>query len=189
VNVAVHWSGASIACGAVMLGAAMASISLRPVGAGQPLSTGAATLLFAGAALLLVGLPGMHAAQADVTGIPGLIAYALLTTGVLLLVAVSATPLMYPNRGAFPGESALAFVLGTALTLGLLLTGIVTFQADVLPRGAAGLLLAATAGFVFSFFVAEYLPAIAGQIGTALFGLVLAASFAWIGVALWLRPS
>lgn len=53
-------------------------------------------------------------------------------------------------------------MLGIALTLGLLLTGISTFQAGVLPRPAAVLLLAATAGFFFVFFVAEFLPAPAG---------------------------
>lgn len=187
VNAVVHWSGSLLAFAAVLLGAAIVSISLRPVGGGHPLSMGSAALLFASTALLLVGLPGLHAAQADAAGLLGLLGHALLTTGVLLLVAVSVTPLMYPSVRAFPGESVLAFVLGIALTLGLLLTGIATFQADVLPRGAAALLLTATAGFFFAFFVAEHLPAIAGQLGTALFGLALAAGFAWIGVALWMR--
>jgi hypothetical protein len=79
-------------------------------------------------------------------------------------------------------------VLGIALTLGLLLTGIATFQADVFPRPAAVLLLGAMAGFFFVFFVAEFLPPAAGQIGSAVFGALLALGFAWIGVALWLRP-
>ena len=56
---------------------------------------------------------------------------------------------------------------------------------DVLPRVAAVLLLGAMAGFAFVFFVAEFLPPLAGQIGTAVFGALLMASFAWIGVAIW----
>ena len=85
------------------------------------------------------------------------------------------------------GEHPIVFALGIALTLGLLLTGIATFQAEVFPRPAAVLLLAATAGFFFVFFVAEFLPATAGQIGSAVFGILLALGFAWIGVAMWQR--
>jgi hypothetical protein len=61
------------------------------------------------------------------------------------------------------------------------------FQADVFPRPAAILLLGAMAGFLFVFFVAEFLPPAAGQVGTAVFGVLLALGIAWIGVALWLR--
>ena len=41
--------------------------------------------------------------------------------------------------------------------------------------------------FLFVFFIAEFLPPAAGQLGTAIFGVLLAIGFAWIGVALWLR--
>ncbi len=78
-------------------------------------------------------------------------------------------------------------MLGISLTLGLLLTGIATFQAEIFPRPAATLVLGAMAGFLFVFFVAEFLPPAAGQIGTALFGILLAVGLGWIGVALWLR--
>ncbi len=120
-------------------------------------------------------------------GVLGLVAHGLLATGLLLLVVVAATPLLYPTLDSPSGEHPLVFVLGIALTLGLLLTGIATFQADVLPRPAAALVLAATAGFFFVFFVAEFLPAAAGQIGSAVFGLLLALGFAWMGVDLWQR--
>jgi hypothetical protein len=43
------------------------------------------------------------------------------------------------------------------------------------------------AGFFFVFFVAEFLPPAAGQIGSAVFSAPLALGLAWIGVALWLR--
>lgn len=139
------------------------------------------------AALLLLSLPAVYPVQADAGGGFALVAHALLSTGLLLAVLVAATPLLYPSLNAPTGEHPLVFVLGIALTLGLLLTGISTFQADVFPRPAAVLLLAATAGFFFVFFVAEFLPATAGQIGSAIFGVLLAVGFGWIGVALWLR--
>jgi hypothetical protein len=37
-----------------------------------------------------------------------------------------------------------------------------------------------------NFFVAEFLPPAAGQVGSAIFGILLALALAWIGVALWI---
>ena len=96
-----------------------------------------------------------------------------------------AAPSSQRKRAAHPARVLAACLC--LITLGLLLTGIATFQADVLPRPAAVLLLGAMAGFLFVFFVAEFLPPAAGQLGTAIFGVLLALGFAWIGVALWLR--
>lgn len=172
-----------LVCGALVLGLAIVLGSLRPV-VNQQLS---AALLLSSAVLLLVSLPGMYSAQADATGVLGLVAHVLLATGLLLLVVVAAPPLLYPSRGEASGENVVVFVLGIALTLGLLLTGIATFRADVFPRPAATLILAATVVFFFVFFVAEFLPAAAGQIGSAFFGILLALGLAWIGTALWLR--
>jgi hypothetical protein len=148
-----------------------------------------ALLLFGSAALLLLSLPAMYAVQGDATGALGLIAHALLSLGLLLLVLISATPLLQPSANGPIGEHPILFVLGIAFTLGLLLTGIATFQADVFPRPAAILLLGAMAGFLFTFFVAEFLPPAAGQVGTAVFGVLIALGFAWIGASLWLRSA
>lgn len=183
---AVHWSGLAMVGGAGALAAAILLISSRPV-VGQGLTSGTAMLLAAAAALLLLSVPAMYAVQAHAAGVLGLVAHSLLVIGLLLPIAVAAPPLLHPSLNLPTGEHPLVFVLGIALTLGLLLTGIATFQADVFPRPAAVLLLVATAGFFFVFFVAEFLPAIAGQIGSALLGVVLAAGLAWIGMALWFR--
>jgi hypothetical protein len=78
-------------------------------------------------------------------------------------------------------------VAAVPTAIGLLLTGIAQYQAGVLPRPAAVRLLGAMAGFFFVFFVAAFLPPAAGQIETAIFGVLLALGLAWIGVALWLR--
>jgi hypothetical protein len=186
MNAAIHWSGPVLVGGALALALAIVLISSRPV-VGQVISSNVAALLLLSAALLLLSLPAMYAVQADAAGLLGLVAHALLATGLLLLVVVAATPLLHPSLDAPTGEHPLVFVLGIALTLGLLLTSISTLQADILPRPAAVLLLAATAGFFFVFFIAEFLPPAGGQIGSAVFGILLALGFAWIGVVLWLR--
>ena len=186
MNAAIHWSGPVLIGGALALGLAVILISTRPV-IGTAISPDVAAVILVSAALLLLALPAMYAVQADVSGVLGLVAHALLATGLLLLVVVAATPLLHRAANGPIGEHPLVFVLGIALTLGLLLTGITTFQADELPRPAAVLMLGAMVGFFFVFFVAEFLPPVAGQIGTAVFGVLLALGFTWIGVALWLR--
>jgi hypothetical protein len=186
VSTAVHWSGPLLVCGAVLLGLAIVIASLRPT-VGQLLSPEVAGLLLLSAAFLLPSLPGMYAAQAEEAGTIGLVAYVLLEVGILLFVVVSATPLLFPTVTGAYANNVVTFVLGIALTLGLLLTGVATLRAGVFPTATAILLLAATAGFFFAFFVAEFLPAVAGQIGIAALGVLLALSFAWIGVSLWTR--
>jgi hypothetical protein len=186
MNAAIHWSGPLLVGGAIVFGLGVILISSRPVIA-MTLGPDMAGFLLLSAALLLLSLPAMYAVQADAAGVLGLVGHALITLGLLLLVVLAATPLLHPSVNAPIGEHPLLFVLGIALTLGLLLTGIATFQADVFPRPAAILLLGAMAGFFFVFFVAEFLPPVAGQVGSALFGVLLALGFAWIGAAMWLR--
>jgi hypothetical protein len=186
VTAATHWAGLVLLGGALTLGIAIVLISLRPV-VGQAVSPDVAALVLCSAGLLLLSLPAMYAVQADAVGAPGLIAHTLIATGLLLLVVIAATPLMQPALALPTGEHPILFALGIALTVGLLLTGMTTYQAGVLPRPAAALLLAATAGFFFVFFVAEFLPATAGQVGSAVFGILLALGFGWIGWAMWLR--
>lgn len=187
MTAAIHWSGPVLIVGAGALGLAVALISLRPVIA-TTLSPEVAGLMLVASALLLLSMPAMYVVQADAAGVVGLAGHALLATGLLLIVMLAATPLLHPSVNAPIGEHPVVFALGIALTFGLLLTGVATFQADVLPRPAAALLLAAMVGFFFVFFVAEFLPPVAGQIGSAVFGVLLAIGFAWIGVALWIRP-
>lgn len=127
----------------------------------------------------------MYAKQAGAAGWLGLTGHALLQTGILLLVVTASTPLLYPSLKTTPGENPVIFFLGIALTLGLLLTGIATIRASVYPQWAGIVLLAAMAGFFFVFFVAEFLPPQAGQIGSAFFGILLALALAWIGFSMW----
>jgi len=149
-------------------------------------SPGVARLFLLSSIFLLLSLPAMYARQADAAGWLGLAGHVLLQTGILLLVLLAATPILYPAIQTPSGENVVAFLLGIALTLGLLLTGIATIRAGVFPRWAGILLLAAMAGFFFDFFVAEFLPPVAGQVGSAFFGVLLALALAWIGIALWI---
>lgn len=184
-EITFRWSGALLIVGAVLLGTAIVSVSFKPV-MNMPLSPGVSLLLLLSSILLLLSLPAVYAKQAGAAGWLGLTGHAMLQTGILLLVVVASTPLLYPSFKQATGENAVVFALGIALTLGLLLTGIATIRAAVFPRWAGILLLAATAGFFFVFFVAEYLPPFTGQLGSALFGILLALAMAWIGVALWI---
>lgn len=184
-EIVFRWSGSVLILGAALLGIAIVVISFKPV-INQPLPPAGNLLLLLAAILLLLSLPTMYARQAGAAGWLGLMGHVLLQTGVLLLIVLAAPSLIYPSLKLTPQENIVVFLLGIALTVGLLLTGIATLRAGIFPRAAGILLLVAMAGFFFDFFVAEFFPPIAGQVGSALFGILLALSFAWIGAALWL---
>lgn len=184
-EIAYRWSGILLTVGAALLGAAIVVLSLKPV-IDQVFSPGISLLFLLSSIFLLLSLPAMYARQADAAGWLGLAGHALLQTGILLLVVLAATPLLYPSLKTASGENLVVFLLGIALTLGLLLTGIATIRAGIFPRWAGILLLAAMVGFFFDFFVAEFLPPLAGQIGSAIFGILLALALAWMGISLWI---
>jgi hypothetical protein len=183
-ELASRWSGILLVAGAALLGIAIVTVALKPV-VNQAFSPGVSLLFLLSSIFLLLSLPAMYARQAGAAGWLGLVGHALLQTGMLLLVVLAATPILYPSLKTAPGENLVLFLLGIALTIGLLLTGIATMRAGVFPRWAGILLLAATIGFFFDFFVAEFLPPLAGQLGSAIFGVLLALALAWIGVSLW----
>lgn len=183
-EIAFRWSGILLIVGAALLGVAIVIVSLKPV-VSQVFSPGIGLLFLIASIFLLLSLPAMYARQADAAGWLGLAGYVLLQTGILLLVLLAATPILYPALKTASGENLVVFLLGIAFTLGLLLTGIATTRAGIFPRWAGILLLAATAGFFFLFFVAEFLPPLAGQLGSAIFGALLALALAWIGISLW----
>lgn len=182
---AFRWSGILLVAGAALLGIAIVLVSLKPV-INEVFSPGVARLFLLSSIFLLLSLPAMYMRQSEAAGWLGLAGHALLQTGILLLVLLAATPILYPALQTPSGENLVAFLLGIALTLGLLLTGIATIRAGAFPRWAGILLLAATAGFFFDFFVAEFLPPLAGQLGSAIFGVLLAISLAGIGISLWI---
>ena len=95
---------------------------------------------------------------------------------------------MYKGLPSEPGETVAAFALGTMSAVGFVLTDVATLRSGVFSPGIGYLWLAAATGFVFLFYVAEFLPAIASRVGGVLFGLLIDASWAWMGVAMWTRP-
>lgn len=186
MTAAIHWSAPLLVIGAVLLGLTTVAAALRPT-VQTMLSPEVATLAVLAAALLVASLPGMYAAQADAAGAIGLAGYVLLQVGLLLLVVVSAAPLLYPTVTEPFANHPLTGGLGVALFLGLLLTAIATLQAGVYPRPAALLLVAGTAGFFFGFFVSEFLPPAPAQVANAVLGVLAPAGLAWCGAALWVR--
>ncbi len=74
----------------------MVRIASRPV-LGRDVSPDSGALLLVTAVLLLLSLPALYAFQAVEIGTPGLVAHAVLSTGLLLLVVVAAKPLLYPT--------------------------------------------------------------------------------------------
>ncbi len=141
----------AVAGGGILLAAGFLSIALRPVGP-DSVTPLVAVLLLAAAGLLLLGLPALHLVQAETSGAVGLAGHALLTIGLLLLVLVSAAPILFPGEGLVAPEDAVLFVLALALTGGLLATSVAWRRAAVLPPAAALLLLLGALAFFFAFF-------------------------------------
>jgi hypothetical protein len=180
-NKIIRWSGLFQILGAAFFGTAVIMISFTPV-THVALSPTTSLLFLLLSICWLLSFPAMYARQASAAGWLGLAGHALLQTGILLFVVIASTPLLFPSLIADAGQSRVVLLLGLAFFLGLLLTGIGTLRARVFPRWASILLLAATAGFVFDFFIAEFLPVIARQVGAAILAVLLALALAWIGL-------
>jgi len=182
-QLALRVSGAFLIVGAALLGIALIMLSLKPL-RGQPLPTGGSTVLLLASIALLASIPGMYARQSPQSGAAGLIGYVLLQAGIVVMILYGSTSVLYPSfKEALP-EHPIAFLLGASMALGLLLTSIAVISAGIYPRAAGILMLAATAGFFFSFFIAELLPPVAGQLGGIFLSVALALSLAWIGLSL-----
>ena len=153
-----------------------------------------------GAVLLLLGLPGIAARQASRAGWPGFVGVLLTFGGGFLFASFNAVTRLtinpwldahapiVENLGLYSSNPSLPVynaVAGTLLVIGLVLLGIATMRARVLP-GFAGLLLIAAL---------VVLP-VAGLIGPTGLGTVVAVlsyvagallllGFGWMGYALY----
>jgi hypothetical protein len=183
-KIALRWSGVALVAAALVLGAAIGLAYLRLPGR-FPTPLGS-LLLLVGSMLLMLALPGMYARQSEAAGWLGLVGHVGLSVGNVLLIGFAAAPLFNPSlTGLDAEESVAAGVLALVLILGFVLTAMATLRAKVYPRGSGILLLAAGVGFLFSFFVAEQLPPIAGALINTIWVVSLPGALAWIGVALW----
>jgi hypothetical protein len=182
-----RWSGLLLIAGALLF--CVGRMLLPPTPMADLPAPATDLLLFVSALLVTLALPGLYARQAHATGTIGLVGHLLLQSGMALVLVYAGGPLFYQSISAPPGESTFAFVLGIALLLGLLLTTIATIRAAVYPRWAGIALVAATVGFLFEFFIVEFLPPVASQISGAFFGLAFALALGWIGASAWRNPA
>ena len=144
---------------------------------------------------LLLGLPGLYAAQSERAGRLGLVSFLMLFFGMLFgtvsgnfgfiaPVLAAGAPAMLEAINAYPPVAALNGLWIVGFFLGFILFGIATLRARVLPR-QAGILMAIGSplqlvGGVLSQFVFEPLFSVV-IIGSAALGLGLA----WAGYSLW----
>ncbi|MDT8307494.1 MAG: hypothetical protein RRC07_16295 [Anaerolineae bacterium] len=190
----MRWAGLAALIGGVLL-VTVELLEFALIG-GQPESAVAGSgalvtvrMFFVAALLLmLLGLVGLYARQAQYTGGLGLIAFLLAFIGTFMVGGAqwtaafigpwlaSAAPELLDSEpaGLLSAAFLLSFVL---LALGWLLFGWVSRQAGVLPGGAAALLMVG-AVLLLVLLLLE-LPG-----ATVVFG----AALAWMGYALWSRP-
>src|SRR5579859_7417780 len=101
IEMALRLSGIVQILGAALLGVSIVLISFNPV-VNQAFSPRVSLLFLLSSLLLLLSLPAMYARQAQAAGWLGLLGYALLQSGVLLLVLVAAPALLFPSLKLAP---------------------------------------------------------------------------------------
>lgn len=199
-----RWSGMAAIVGAVFLlivtavefvayGDASMSSALA-----NSLWVPATVLSLVAIALTTLSLVGLYAHQSSKAGSFGLVAFLVAFAGMLMtfgftwLGAFLLPPLAagYPSVfAAFfdinpPGILSAGFIITLLLLdLGWLLFGVASLRARVFPRGAAiVMIIGAVLDFIFGL-----LDVSIGINGIA--GMVLVASVAWMGIALWSEKS
>jgi hypothetical protein len=161
----------------------------------HPLWVPGHTLHFVGAVLLLFGLIGWYAHQAERMGRLGFLGFVLALAGTALFVgtglltafvwpvlAAQAPAALEPAGALFVAPAHLVFFL-TASTLvpGYLLLGLVTWQAGELPRGSVLL-------FMPGVVLANLPPEPVGLVPWAVLivgGVLFGAGISWLGYGLW----
>ena len=181
LNSAIRWSGLSLALGGLLLGVMFIALNLNLTPPHRTSFVNACLLI--AALLILFSLPGMFARQAEEAGWLGLLGHVALGLGLLYIVISTGAPLFNLSRPG--GESWTAFVLGIFALIGMALTAVVTLRAGVYPRWTGVVMLVGAVGFLFSFFIAENLPPLAGKVGAALFSAPIPLAFIGIGLSLW----
>lgn len=191
----IRWGGLAVLLGGVMWGLQKIGWQLfiggqDPRTYPQPAATTLWVMGLVAALLILIGLPALYARQAEQAGRLGLIAFLVVFTG-MALVTGNAYFGTFIQSGLVdlivlaeeagvavqePAAAAAGFMIALLLyLLGWILFGLASLRARVLPRWAAGLVLA---GLVLGFlFLAT---------GITLLGLPLTEiGIAALGYALW----
>lgn len=187
----IHWSGLAALVGGVLL--AVFDVAEFVVVGGQPESvvagSGALVVVrvafLVSGALVLLGLVGLYAHQAEQAGALGWIAFLVAFSGTLMVFGLqwSATFIGPWLAGISPelldAEPSGMLAAGVMfslllLSLGWLLFGLASLRAGVLPRGAAMLMM--VGAFLLIVILILELP------GS---GVLFGAALAWLGYELW----
>jgi hypothetical protein len=182
----VRWGGLAALVGAVLLVTGdLMHFAFGSESYSQQATTAAfivhSLLLLLGGVLILLGLVGLHANQAEATGPLGLVGFFVAFLGTALVVGVTwyeifvapymavAAPRVLDARPT--GALALGFSLSFGIfALGWLLFGLDTLRAGVYPRAAAILLIIGAVVF--------YLSPISAS------GILHSVAVAWLGLTL-----
>jgi len=144
---------------------------------------------------LLLGLPGLYAAQSERAGRLGLVSFLMLFFGTLFFavsnnygfiapVLAAQAPVMLDAINAYPPVIILNGLLAVGFFLGFIFFGIATLRARVLPRQTGILMVIGSplnmVGAVLGLLVFEALWIVA-----ILGALALGSGLAWAGYSLW----
>lgn len=193
----VRWGGlAAMLAGASFVAADLLSLSISPkFPSSESLSSEPyaiqSVLKLAGAALLLLGLFGLHARQVDAAGPLGTVGFLAAFSGTALAVGsfwataffapamVAMDPIAFDAGEGPPGRLAEAFVVTMAtFVLGWILFGVAAWRARVFPRAAALLLILGSPLALGTLLVVGF-PT----------GVFFSAAVAWMGYTLWSEKS
>jgi len=142
----------------------------------------------AGIVFISLGLVGLYAHQAKHTAVFGLIAFVMTFSGTLMAFGLLwSEPFLGPGLAASAPEVLRSEPTGVTLTgailtfviftLGWFLFGLASFQANVLQRGAAILLMVGAVLFI-----------ILTLLDLPLWSIVFCAAVVWLGNGLWSNP-
>lgn len=189
----IRWGGlATMLAGASFVAADLLSLSISPKfpsseSLGSEPYAIQSVLKLIGAALLLLGLSGLHARQAEAAGPLGTAGFLAAFSGTALAIgSFWATAFFAPAMAASdpagfdalegpPGRLADAFVVTMAtFVLGWMLFGVAAWRARVYPRAAALLLILSSPLTLGTLLVVGF-PT----------GVFFSAAVAWLGYTLW----
>lgn len=193
----IRWGGAAaMLVAALFVAADLLSLSISPKFPSSASLTSEpyaiqSVLKLAGAALLLLGLLGLHARQAEAAGPLGTVGFLAAFSGTALVVGsfwataffapamAVADPASFDALQGPPVRLAGAFVVTMAtFVLGWMLFGVAALRARVYPRGAALLLIIGSPLALGTLLVVGF-PT----------GVFFSAAVAWLGYALYSEQS
>ncbi len=193
----IRWGGlAAMLAGALLVAADLLSLSISPkfpssASLGSEPYAIQSVLKLSAAGLLLLGLSGLHARQAEAAGLLGTAGFLAAFSGTALMVGAfwasaffapawaSLDPAGFDAGEGPPGRLAGAFVVSwAAFVLGWMLFGVAAWRTRVYPRAAALLLIFGSPLALGTLLVVGF-PT----------GVFFSAAVAWLGYALWLEKA